>query len=164
MSRSGGGQDGWAGTARRLAAARHTPAAAGALLAAAAITELALRAAYALSSIGSLGLTHSASQPATQRVAPGVVPQVTHSTFMSPQSAVLLGLLCLATTLPVAFLRPAGAAVAVTAADVLVLGAFQALTGAGAAAALQPCRSARYLLLWLAHSPGLGARGGVVVI
>jgi hypothetical protein len=136
MSRSGGGRDGWAGAARRLAAARYAPAVAGASLAAASIAELALRAAYDLGSIGPLGLTHSASRSVTQPVTPGVVPHVTHSTFLSPQSAVLLGLLCLATTLPPVFLRPAGAAVAVTAAGVLALGPFQALTAAGAAAVL----------------------------
>ncbi|MGE5132872.1 MAG: sensor histidine kinase [Gemmatimonadota bacterium] len=140
MSRSGGGRDGWAGTARRLAAAPHAAAAAGAALAVLAVTELALRAVYDLGSIGPLGLTHSASHAAAQPGPPGVVPQVTHSvghsTFMSPQSAILLGLLCLATTLPLVFLRPAGAAVAVTAADLLALGAFQALTAAGAAAGL----------------------------
>jgi signal transduction histidine kinase len=103
------------------------------LLAVAAVTELALRAAFALPSIGPLGLTHSASQSVTS-VTPGAVPHVT--TSISPQSAVLLGLVCLATTLPLAMRGLAAGAVILTAAAVVALAAFQSLTAAGAAAGL----------------------------
>ena len=132
VSWAGDGQAGWRGAALRLTADRRGPAVAGAVLALLAATELAVRAGTDLSSIGPLGLTHSASQSVT----PGVAPHLAPTTFMSPQSAVLLGLLCLATTLPLAFLRPAAAAVTVTVAGVLALAAFQALTVAGLAAEL----------------------------
>jgi hypothetical protein len=52
-------------------------------------------------------------------------------TGVSVQFAVVLGLLALATTLPLALLRPAGAAIAVTAATVVSLAFFHTLTVAG---------------------------------
>lgn len=58
------------------------------------------------------------------------------STGASAEVALLGLLLCLSTTLPLAFLRPAGAAVAVCAACVLSLASFQILTVAGLAAQL----------------------------
>ncbi|MEV1113701.1 sensor histidine kinase [Actinosynnema sp. NPDC049800] len=53
-----------------------------------------------------------------------------------PQLVLVLGVLALATTAPAAFLRPAPAAVAVTAAAVLSLGLFHGLTAAGLGAQL----------------------------
>jgi signal transduction histidine kinase len=54
----------------------------------------------------------------------------------SPQSFLTLIVLCLLTTLPPAFLRPAAAAVAICAASVLSITLFQLLTAAGLAAQL----------------------------
>jgi signal transduction histidine kinase len=58
------------------------------------------------------------------------------STDTSGQSALVLGLLCLSTTLPLVFLRPAAAAVAVSVASVLSLALVHILTIAGVAAQL----------------------------
>ncbi len=53
---------------------------------------------------------------------------------MDPFVALVLGLLALATTTPLALLRPVGAAITITAASVVSLVFFHALTGAGAVA------------------------------
>src|ERR687888_370970 len=58
------------------------------------------------------------------------------SVDVSVQSALVLCLLALSTTLPLALLRPGGAAVAVSAASVLSLTLFHTLTVAGLAAQL----------------------------
>ncbi|MBO0775295.1 MAG: hypothetical protein J2P34_03195, partial [Actinobacteria bacterium] len=136
MSRAEDGQGGWAGTARRLAAGPRAPAVAGVVLGLLSLAETAVRLAVAPGSVGRLALTHSSARS----VAPGpgaglAVPPVVH-TGVGAETVVVLCLVCLATTLPLAFLRPAGAAVAVIAASVLSIAAFQSLTGAGAAAGL----------------------------
>jgi signal transduction histidine kinase len=124
---------GWADWGRRIAAARQAPAA-GALLGLLALAELMARLALDPGSIGSLTAT---GQVARATIA-GVGTHVAHtaSAGVSPQSALALGLLCLSTTLPLAFLRPAAAAVAVCAASVLSLTLFQTLTVAGLGAVL----------------------------
>jgi signal transduction histidine kinase len=103
MSRAGDWRSGWADTGRRLAAAPHAPAVAGALLGLLAATESITRAA---------------------------------GTGASTQFALVLFLLALSTTLPLALLRPAGAAMAVSAASVLSLALFHTLTVAGLGAQL----------------------------
>jgi signal transduction histidine kinase len=60
----------------------------------------------------------------------------TVGTGVSAQFALVLGLLALSSTLPPAFLRPAAAAMAVTAANVLSLAFFHSLTVAGLSAQL----------------------------
>jgi signal transduction histidine kinase len=99
----------WAGQWRRIAAAPHAPAVAGGLLGLIAVAESTAHAA-------------SAPQAATTG---GVVLY-----------ALLLCLLGLATTVPLVFLRPAAAAVAISAACVLSLAVFQVLTVAGLGAEL----------------------------
>jgi signal transduction histidine kinase len=103
VSRAGDRPGRWADTGRRIAAAPHAPAVAGALL-------------------GLLGATESIARAAV--------------TGVSAQFALVLGLLALSTTLPLGLLRPAGAAVAVSAAGVLSLALFHTLTVAGLAAQL----------------------------
>jgi signal transduction histidine kinase len=106
----------WAGRVERIGAARSGLAVTTGLLGLAAIIEALARAAMA---------AHATAAPATQN-----------------QALVFLGLgllycvLGLATTLPLAFLRPAPAAVVLTAACLLSLGVFHFLTLAGAAAEL----------------------------
>ena len=104
----------WAGRVERIGAARNGLAVATALLGLAAIIEALARAAVA-----------AHATPAAQN-----------------QALVFLGLgllycvLGLASTLPLAFLRPAPAAVVLSAASLLSLGVFHFLTLAGAAAEL----------------------------
>jgi signal transduction histidine kinase len=100
----------WADRARRIATAPHAPLVAHALLGLLALTE---------------SIAHAASSP------------LAGSTGTALYSLVL-GLVALATTLPLALLwaQPAAAAVAVSAASGLSLAAFQTLTVAGAAAQL----------------------------
>ena len=106
----------WAGRVERIGAARSGLAVTTGLLGLAAIIEALARSAVA---------AHATAAPATQN-----------------QAMVFLGLgllycvLGLATTLPLAFLRPAPAAVVLTAACLLSLGVFHFLTLAGAAAEL----------------------------
>jgi signal transduction histidine kinase len=107
---------GWAGRAERIAAGRYGLAATAGLLGLAAVVEALARAAVAV---------------------PGAAPVVTQN-----HSAEFFGLallycvLALATTLPLAFLRPAPAVVVLSAASLLSLGLFHFLTLAGAAAEL----------------------------
>ncbi|HYZ57349.1 MAG TPA: sensor histidine kinase [Streptosporangiaceae bacterium] len=100
---------GWAGQWRRTVAAPHAPAVAGGLLGLIAVAE---------------SVAHAASAP--QAAATGGVTLY----------ALLLCLLGLATTVPLVFLRPAAAAVAISAACVLSLATFQILTVAGLGAEL----------------------------
>lgn len=107
----GGIQDHWAGAARRLAGAPHAPVVAQALLVLLALTE---------------SIAHAASTPlAGYAGGTGLY-------------SLVLSLVALGTVLPLALLwsRRAAGAVAVSAASVLSLTAFQTLTVAGAAAQL----------------------------
>jgi signal transduction histidine kinase len=108
VGRVGGGRGGWSGRGRRIAAMPHAPALAAAALGVSALAESAARAA----------------------ITPGV------ASADRPQYALLLCLLSLVTTLPLAAVRsqPAAAAVTVCAASVLSLGYFHTLTVAGLAA------------------------------
>jgi signal transduction histidine kinase len=107
VSRAGDWRSGWADTGRRIAAAPQAPAVAGALLGLLAVTEAVARAA---------------------------------GTRVSVQSLVLwllaVSIIALSTTVPLAFLGPVAAAVAVSAASVLSLALFHTLTVAGLAAQL----------------------------
>jgi signal transduction histidine kinase len=109
----------WAGQVQRIAADPRAPAVAGAVLGALAVAELIGRAQVA--STAATGGGHLAGTVATSA---------------SLQSILLLSALCLFTTLPLAFLRPAAAALAVTAASAASLALFQLLTVAGAVAVL----------------------------
>jgi signal transduction histidine kinase len=118
MSDVGRSDDGHAGGAaawRRLAGRPYTPAIAGVLLGALAVGQAAGVAASANG-----GLAGS------------------HATTDWPFVLLVLMLVSLATTLPLGFLwsKPAGAALAVSAASVLSLAAFQTLTVAGVLAQL----------------------------
>jgi signal transduction histidine kinase len=106
----------WAGRAGRITAARHEPAAAAGLLGLAAFTEALIRAAVAA------------------QATPAAAGQSQGAQFLT--LGLLYGVLGLATTLPLAFLRPVPAAVFLSAAGLLSLGLFHFLTVAGAAAEL----------------------------
>jgi signal transduction histidine kinase len=98
------------------------------------MAELIARLALDPGSLGRLAVTGSIARTATAGVGTHIARTV--SAGVSTQSALVLCLLCLFTTLPLAFLRPAAAAVAVCAASVLSLALFQMLTVAGLAAQL----------------------------
>ena len=102
VSRAGDWRSGWADRGRRLAAAPHAPAVAGALLGLLAAAEAVARAAGTRASAQSLVLWLLA-----------------------------VSILALSTTLPLALLGPVAAAVAVSAASVLSLALFHTLTVAG---------------------------------
>jgi signal transduction histidine kinase len=104
----------WAGRVERIGAARNRLAVATALLGLAAIIEAPARAAVA---------AHATPAPQNQALV-----------FLG--LGLLYCLLGLATTLPLAFVRPAPAAVVLSAASLLSLGVFHFLTLAGAAAEL----------------------------
>jgi signal transduction histidine kinase len=103
----------------------------GALLGLLALAELTVRLALEPGSIGRHGLTSSIA-----RAGAGTHIAQTASAGVSTQFTLVLCLLCLSTTLPLAFLRPAAAAVAVSAASVLSLTLFHWLTVAGLGAEL----------------------------
>jgi signal transduction histidine kinase len=107
MSRAGAWPGGWAGWGQRIAAAPQAPAV-GALLGLAAVTESVARTATAGASV--------------------------RSTLVL--SLLAVSVLALATTVPLAFLGPAAAAVVVSAASLLSLGLFHTLTVAGMGAQL----------------------------
>ena len=113
MSLTADWRAGWAGRAERVAAARHGLTATAGLLGLASVIEALVRAAMAASAT-------AAQNQGAQLFALGL----------------LYCVLGLATTLPLAFLRPAPAAVVLSAASLLSLGAFHFLTVAGAAAEL----------------------------
>ena len=106
----------WAGRAERIATTRYRLTVTAGLLGLAAIIEALTRAAVA---------AHAAPATATQSQG---------AQFFA--LGLLYCALGLATTLPLAFLRPAPAAVAVSAASLLSLGVFHFLTLAGAATEL----------------------------
>jgi signal transduction histidine kinase len=109
----------WAGQVQRIAANPRAPAVAGAVLGGFAVAELIGRA-----------------QLASTAAADGGHLAGTAATSASLQSILVLSALCLFTTLPLAFLRPAAAALAVTAASAASLALFQLLTVAGAVTVL----------------------------
>jgi signal transduction histidine kinase len=154
MSRADDWHSEWADTGRRIAAAPHAPAVAGALLGLVAVAEAVARAA---------------------------------GTRVSVQSLVLwllaVSILALSTTVPLAFLEPVAAAVAVSAASVLSLALFHTLTVAGLAAELivlyrlgrnGPQRNgaqllglglaAPFLVLTLAGLRPTGSEAGVLIV
>jgi signal transduction histidine kinase len=106
---------GWAGRAEQIAAARYGLAATAGLLGLAAVVEALVRAA----------MTHAAVPGAGQNQGVQVFAL-----------GLLYCVLGLATTLPLAFPRPAPAAVILSAASLLSLGLFHFLTVAGATAEL----------------------------
>jgi signal transduction histidine kinase len=116
MSLTADWRGGWAGRAERVAAARYGLAATAGLLGLASIIEALARAAVAADSTAA------------------TVPQNQGAQLFA--LGLLYCVLGLATTLPLAFLRPAPAAVILSAASLLSLGAFHFLTVAGAAAEL----------------------------
>jgi signal transduction histidine kinase len=124
MSLTADWRAGWAGRASRFAAAEYGPAATAGLLGLASLVEALARAA-AGATLPAPAATATATATATQN---------------QGGQLFALGLLyCalgLATTVPLAFLRPAPAAALLTAASLLSLGAFHFLTVAGAAAEL----------------------------
>jgi len=107
---------GWAGTGRRIAAARHGPAAAGVLLGFFAVLEALARST-----------ARSPGHRVPSLAAPG-------SGFL----LLILALVTLLTTLPlaIAWAHPAPAAVMITAADVLSIGGFRVFTVAALIALL----------------------------
>jgi signal transduction histidine kinase len=115
MSLAADWRAGWADRAERIAAARYRLAATAGLLGLAAVIEALARAAM------------------TYAAAPGAGQNQGAQFFAW---ALLYCVLGLATTLPLAFLRPAPAAIALSAASLVSLGLFHFLTLAGAAAEL----------------------------
>jgi signal transduction histidine kinase len=116
MSLTADRRTGWTGRVGRIAAARYGLAAGATLLGLAAVVEALARAAVsAATTLHPIGQSQ-----AVQFLGLGL----------------LFCVLGLATTLPLAFLRPAPAAVVLSAASLLSLGLFRFLTVAGAAALL----------------------------
>jgi signal transduction histidine kinase len=132
MSLAAGWRAGWAGRAERIAAARYGLAATAGLLGLAAVIEALARAA----------MTHAVA-PVGGLLAWGM----------------LYCVLGLATTLPLAFLRPALAAIVLTAISLLSLGLFHFLTVAGAAAVLVAVYRAGRRGSWRGGDPADGVRG-----
>jgi signal transduction histidine kinase len=116
MSLTADWRAGWAGRAERMAVGRYGLVATAGLLGLAAVAEALARAAV------------------TARGAGPVATQNHPAEFFG--LALLYCVLGLATTLPLAFLRPVPAAVVLSAASLLSLGLFHFLTLAGAAAEL----------------------------
>jgi signal transduction histidine kinase len=120
MSLTADWRAGWAGRTQRIAAARYGLAVTAGLLGLAAVIEALARAALAADAIPASVTATPAASTGTQFLA----------------FSLLYCVLGLATTLPLAFLRPAPAAVILSAASLLSLGVFHFLTLAGAAAEL----------------------------
>jgi signal transduction histidine kinase len=116
MSLTADWRGGWAGRAERIAAAQYGLAATAGLLGLASVIEGLARAAVAADATSA-----------------GVAQNQGGQLFALGLLYCVLGL---ATTVPLAFLRPAPAAVILSAASLLSLGAFHFLTVAGAAAEL----------------------------
>ncbi len=116
MSLAADWRAGWAGRAERIASARYGLATTAGLLGLAAVAQALARAGMA---------AHAAAAMAGQNQG---------AQFLA--LGLLYCVLGLATTLPLAFLRPALAAVVLSAASLLSLGVFHSLTVAGAAAEL----------------------------
>lgn len=125
---------GWADRGRRIAAAPYAPVVVGVLLALLAVAEsIAQARSPRLAQV--IGFSETAPVGATIGHAASTPPP---DSAAAPLYLVILPLIGLATTLPIAFLRghPTGAGVAVFATMGLSLVAFQTLTVAGAGAQL----------------------------
>jgi len=138
MSLAADWRAGWAGVLQRIAAARYGLAVTAGLLGLAAVIEALARAAVA---------AHAAPTP----VGSG-------AQFF--EWSLLYCALGLATTLPLAFLRPAPAAVVLSAASLLSLGLFHFLTVAGAAAELAAVYRSGRGGTWRSGTWRSGAAGG----
>jgi signal transduction histidine kinase len=136
VSLTAGWRAGWAVRAERIAAARYGLAATAGLLGLAAVMEALVRAA----------MTYAATPGAGQNQG---------AQFFA--WGLLYCALGLATTLPLAFLRPAPAAVVLSAASLISLGLFHFLTLAGAAAELVAVYRFGRIGIWR----GGAARGGI---
>jgi signal transduction histidine kinase len=124
-------------TWRRLAGSPNAPALAGALLALAGFGQALVQ-----------GLAHNVN---------GTAPGSPANIGGNVPYAIALCLLALAGTVPLIFLRPVAAAVAITAASVLVVAAFGAPTAAGLIAQV----IAGYRLGW---TMAFGRRGGLAAV
>jgi signal transduction histidine kinase len=119
MGTAGDWRGGWAERGRRIAAARRALALTGLLLGLLAVAELIAR------------LTVTEMVTRAPIAGPRMYILRIGSTGLGWQSVLVLCLLTLATTLPLAFLRPAAAAVTISAASALSLAIFGILTVAG---------------------------------
>jgi signal transduction histidine kinase len=137
VSLTAGWRAGWAGRAERIAAARYGLAATAGLLGLAAVVEALVRAAMIYAAPG------SGQNPGAQFFAWGL----------------LYCALGLAATLPLAFLRPAPAAVVLSAASLISLGLFHFLTLAGAAAELVAVYRFGRVGIWRGGDAAAGIRG-----
>ncbi len=135
VSQSGTWRGGWAKKGWRIAAAPHAPAVAGALLGLLAAIEVSARIVI-VKTESATQITTIAPVAPVAPVAPTDALARTAIPGVSTRFILVVLLLALATTLPLALLRPAGAALAVSAACVLSLAGFHFLTVAGAAAQL----------------------------
>jgi signal transduction histidine kinase len=116
VGEAGARRGGWADRRRRIAVAPRGPAVAGALLGLLAVTELAVRYELDRGSIVRLAMARSFAGAAS--------------------GGLVLCLLCLSATLPLAFRRPAAAAMAVSVGAMLSLTVLHMLTVAGVGAQL----------------------------
>jgi signal transduction histidine kinase len=130
VSRVGDWRGGWTDKGRRIAAAPHAPAITGALLGLFAVFETIAR--FTGRSTNARFTGAAANSPL---VTSGVRAPLT-SSGASARFLLVLCLLALATTLPLALLRPSAAAIVVSAANVLSLAVFDTLTVAGLCAQL----------------------------
>ncbi len=137
MAESRTSRAGWAAR-RRIITAPHPPALAGAVLGLLAVLE-----AIARLRMGAVRRVGQSSVSTRQAVVAGAGSHsIAHSIMqttgapISVQFVLVLCLLCLSTTLPLAFLSPTAAAVTVSASSVLSLTLFQMLTVAGLGAQL----------------------------
>jgi signal transduction histidine kinase len=116
VSRVGDWHNGWADMGRRIAAAPRAPAVAGALLGLLAVFE---------------SLARFTGRSTSARFTGTVVSTPPGNSGANARFLLVLCLLALATTLPLALLRPAAAAMVVSAASALSLAVFHFLTVAG---------------------------------
>jgi signal transduction histidine kinase len=142
----------WQARLKRLAAARYARAAGVTLLAVAALGQVAAQT-----------LTRSAA-PATAAAQAAARPD-SFSPVLTLGHALALGLLALAATVPLAFFRPAMAALAVTVGNAVALASFGQATGGGMAAellsvfwlGLAGASGDLRAVRWLSARTGLGA-------
>ncbi len=113
----------WRGRLARLTAARHARAAGVALLAAAAVGQVAAQ------TLTTAGAPVTAATQAAAR-------QDSFSPVLALGHALALGLLALVATVPLAFFRPATAALAITVGNTVALASFGQVTAAGLLAEL----------------------------
>ena len=130
VSRVGDWRGGWADMGRRMAATPRASAVTGAVLGLFALLESLARFTGRSTNVPLVGPDVTAPQ-----ATPGVSAPLTTS-GANVRFLLVLCLLALATTLPLALLRPPAAAIVVSAASVLSLAAFDTLTVAGLCAEL----------------------------